>query len=134
MASLEGSETILVVDDEKFMRRLAVSMLERYGYNVLIATSGKEVLQMFEVWPDLKVDLAVIDIVMPEMDGFELAERIRNIRPRLPILYMSDYPEKAELPETLKIPFVPKPFTSLKLAGKIRDVLDAPRAASSTGG
>ncbi len=134
MASLEGSETILVVDDEKFMRRLAVSMLERYGYNVLIATSGKEVLQMFEVWPDFKVDLAVIDIVMPEMDGFELAERIRNIRPRLPILYMSGHPDKAELPQALTIPFVPKPFTSLKLAGKIREVLDTPRAASSGAG
>jgi CheY-like chemotaxis protein len=134
MPSLKGSEIILVVDDESFMRRLAVLMLERYGYNVLTATSGREALRMFEVWPDSKIDLAVIDIVMPEMDGFELAERIRNIRPRLPILYMSAYPEKAELPQTLKLPFVPKPFTSVKLAGKIREVLDAPRAASSGAG
>jgi two-component system, cell cycle sensor histidine kinase and response regulator CckA len=68
------------------------------------------------------------------MDGFELAERIRKIRPRLPILYMSAYPEKAELrPEqTRSIPFVPKPFTSLKLVGKIREVLDSPQLKAST--
>ncbi len=110
MANLEGGETVLVVDDETFMRSLAVSMLERYGYNVITATSGKEVLHMFEVWPDLEIDIAVIDIAMPEIDGCELAERIRKIRPRLPILYMCANPEKAELPQALKISFVHKPF------------------------
>jgi len=69
----------------------------------------------------------VIDVVMPMMDGFELAVRMRKIRPRLPIVYMSAYPEKAELrPEqTRNIPFVPKPFTSLALLGKIREALEA---------
>ena len=71
--------------------------------------------------------------VMPGMDGFELAERIRKIRPWLPILYMSAYPEKAELrPETTRnIPFVPKPFSSLTLVGKIREILDKQRADST---
>jgi two-component system, cell cycle sensor histidine kinase and response regulator CckA len=133
MAILEGTETVLVVDDETFMLSLAELMLTRLGYTVLTATRGEEVLHMVEVWPDLKVDVAVIDVVMPQMDGFELAERIRKIRPRLPILYMSAYPEKAELrPEqTRSIPFVPKPFTSLKLAGKIREVLDSPQSKAS---
>jgi len=123
----------LVVDDETFMFSLAELMLTRLGYTVLTATRGEEVLHMIEVWPDLKIDVAVIDVVMPLMDGFELAERIRKIRPRLPILYMSAYPEKAELrPEqTRNIPFVPKPFTSLKLAGKIREVLDSPQSRAS---
>jgi two-component system, cell cycle sensor histidine kinase and response regulator CckA len=133
MAILEGTETVLVVDDETFMLSLAELMLTRLGYTVLTATRGEEVLHMIEVWPDLKIDVAVMDVVMPLMDGFELAERIRKIRPRLPILYMSAYPEKAELrPEqTRNIPFVPKPFTSLKLAGKIREVLDAPQSRAS---
>ena len=133
MANLEGSETVLVVDDETFMLSLAVAMLERYGYSVLTATSAPEVLHMFEIWPDLKIDVAVLDVVMPGMDGFELAQRIRQIRPLLPILYMSAYPEKAELrPEkTRNIPFVPKPFTSLTLVGKIREMLDKPRADST---
>jgi two-component system cell cycle sensor histidine kinase/response regulator CckA len=134
MAILEGVETVLVVDDESFMLSLAELMLTRLGYTVLTATRGDEVLHMIEVWPDLKIDVAVIDVVMPLMDGFELAERMRKIRPRLPILYMSAYPERAELrPEqTRNIPFVPKPFTSLKLAGKIREVLDTPQSRAST--
>jgi len=125
MPILEGTETVLVVDDETFMLSLAESMLVRNGYSVLTATSGQEVLHMLELWPDLKIDVAVIDVVMPVMDGFELVERMRKIRPRLPILYMSAYPEKAELrPEqTRNIPFVPKPFTSLTLVGKIREAL-----------
>src|SRR5437762_13109176 len=127
MAILEGTETVLIVDDETFMLSLAELMLTRLGYTVLTATRGEEVLHMLEVWPDLKVDVAVIDVVMPLMDGFELAERMRKIRPRLQILYMPAYPEKAELrPEqTRNIPFVPKPFTSLALLGKIREALEA---------
>src|SRR5713226_5710936 len=133
MPVLEGTETVLVVDDETFMLSLAELMLMRNGYTVLTATSGGEVLHMLEVWPDLKIDVAVIDVVMPVMDGFELVERMREIRPRLPILYMSAYPEKAELrPEqTRNIPFVPKPFTSLTLVGKIREPLDALRSQAS---
>jgi len=135
VATLEGSETVLVVDDETFMLSLAHAMLARHGYTVLTATGAQEVLHMFEIWPDLKIDVAVLDIVMPGMDGFELAEQIRKTRPRLPILYMSAYPEKAELrPEkTRNIPFVPKPFSSLTLVGKIRSMLDKPRAASTVG-
>jgi two-component system cell cycle sensor histidine kinase/response regulator CckA len=130
---LEGTETVLVVDDETFMLSLAELMLVRNGYTVLTATSGQEVLHMLEVWPDLKIDVAVIDVVMPVMDGFELVERMRKIRPRLPTLYMSAYPEKAELrPEqTRNIPFVPKPFTSLTLVGKIREALDTLRSQAT---
>ena len=133
MAILDGSETVLVVDDETFMLSLADAMLARHGYTVLTATTAQEVLHMFQIWPELKIDVAVLDVVMPGMDGFELAERIRKIRPRLPILYMSAYPEKAELrPEkTRDVPFVPKPFSSLTLVGKIREMLDEPRADST---
>jgi CheY-like chemotaxis protein len=81
VATIEGSETVLVVDDETFMLSLADSMLIRHGYSVLTATSAPEVLHMFEIWPDLKIDVAILDVVMPGMDGFELAERIRKIRP-----------------------------------------------------
>ena len=133
MTILAGTETVLVVDDETFMLSLAELMLVCHGYTVLTASSGQEVLHMLELWPDLKIDVAVIDVVMPMMDGFELVERMRKIRPRLPILYMSAYPEKAELrPEqTRNIPFVPKPFTSLTLVGKIREALDTLRSQAS---
>src|SRR5258708_36795793 len=117
------------------MLSLAGAMLARHGYSVLTAATAQEVLHMFEIWPDLKIDVAVLDVVMPGMDGFELAERIRKIRPRLPILYMSAYPEKAELrPEmTRSVPFVPKSFSSLTLVGKILEVLDKPLSASTSG-
>ena len=86
MTILAGTETVLVVDDETFMLSLAELMLVCHGYTVLTASSGQEVLHMLELWPDLKIDVAVIDVVMPMMDGFELVERMRKIRPRLPIV------------------------------------------------
>jgi len=123
-----GCETILVVDDETVVLSLAQSMLTRYGYHPLIAKSGDEALHFFQVWPDQHIDLAVIDIVMPLMDGFELAERLRVLRPTLPILYMSAYSERLELrPEHARnVPFLPKPFSSVTLTRKIREMLDRP--------
>ena len=124
----QGTETILVVDDETIILSLAEAMLTRYGYTVLLAKTGDEALRFFEVWPNQRVDLAVLDIVMPMMDGFELAERLRVLRPALPILYMSAYSERIELrPErTRDIPFLGKPFTSITLTNKIREILDQP--------
>src|SRR5689334_2377144 len=75
-----GTETVLIVDDEIAVLSLTQSMLTRNGYSVLIAASGREALHLFEVWPNKHVDFALIDIVMPEMDGFELAASLRAIR------------------------------------------------------
>jgi CheY-like chemotaxis protein len=129
-----GNETILVVDDETIILTLAQAMLTRFGYTVLAARSGDEALRFFEIWPDQQVDLALLDIVMRMMDGFELAEHLRRLRPTLPILYMSAYPERVELrPErTRNIPFLGKPFTSVTLTGKIRELLDTPNQKSVT--
>lgn len=123
----QGTETILVVDDETIVLSLAQSMLSRYGYTAITAHSGDEALHFFEVWPDQQVDIAVLDIVMPMMDGFELAERLHAIRPVLPVLYMSAYSARAELrPEhTRGVPFLAKPFTSVSLIRKIREMLDS---------
>jgi CheY-like chemotaxis protein len=70
---------------------------------------------------------------MPVMDGFELTERIRDLRPQLPIIYMSAYSENSDLrPEQSRnAPYLPKPFTSLKLTAKIRQVLDTPRTEAA---
>src|SRR5437588_152529 len=85
MERLNGTEAVLVVDDEKIGLSMAHAMLTRYGYGVFTASSGEEALRLFEQWPDLRIDIAVIDIVMPVMDGFELTKRIREVRPQLPI-------------------------------------------------
>jgi CheY-like chemotaxis protein len=130
----QGSETILVVDDETIVLTLTQMMLTRYGYTVLLASSGDEALHFFEAWPDQRVDIAILDIVMPGMDGFELADRLRAIRPTLPIIYMSAYSSRAELrPERLRdVPYLPKPFTSVSLTRKIREMLDKPSESSAT--
>jgi two-component system, cell cycle sensor histidine kinase and response regulator CckA len=127
---LNGTETVLVVDDEDIGVRLAHAMLTRYGYGVVTAISGGEALGLFEQRPDLKIDIAVIDIVMPVMDGFDLTRRIRKLRPQLPIIYISAYSENSDLrpEESRQAPYLPKPFTSLKLTAKIREVLDSPRS------
>ena len=126
---LEGSETVLVVDDELFIVTMAHDILTRHGYRVLGASSGPEALHLFLSWPDLKIDVALLDIVMPVVTGPELALQIHEIRPNLPIIFISAYPEIAEhRPEHLRhLQFVSKPFTSIKLLSKIREVLDSPQ-------
>lgn len=130
MKRSSGAETVLVVDDENIGLSLAQAMLTRYGYAVLTASSGEEALHLLEQWPDLRIDIAVIDIVMPVMDGFELTRRIREMRPQLLIIYMSAYSENSDLrpEESRNVPYLPKPFTSLKLTAKIREVMDTPRS------
>ena len=135
MEEVSGNETILVVDDEITVLSLAHTMLERHGYNVIDASSAVEALHLFEVWPELQIDLALIDIVMTGMDGFELAERLREMRPRLAVVYMSAYTEKedARPASTGDVPFLAKPFTAQQLAGKVRAVLDSPRKKTASG-
>src|SRR5438477_11485434 len=114
---LEGSETVLVVDDELFIVSVAHDILTRHGYRVVGASSGPEALHLFKSWPDLKIDVALLDIVMPVITG-------QKIRPSLPIIFISAYPEIAEQrPQHLRhLQFVSKPFTSIKLLSKIREV------------
>jgi two-component system OmpR family response regulator len=102
-------------------------MLKRFGYRVITATSGKEALHLFE---SIQVDLALIDLVMPEMDGVDVVERIHDLRPGLPVLFFSAYSDDDSLRPMFArgVPFIAKPFTSLQLTQKIREVLDRPKA------
>ena len=137
MPAFEGTETVLVVDDKSFIVSLAHEMLTTYGYRALAVNSAAEAIHLFESSPNLDVDLALLDIVMPEMTGTDLALRLKQIRPSLPIVFMSAYSESPVLrPERYgKINFIAKPLTPLALARKIREVLDAQRADSrSTSG
>jgi CheY-like chemotaxis protein len=111
--------------------RLADSMLARFDYKVITAASGDDALRLFE---NIKVDLALVDLVMPEMDGVELVERIYELRPGLPVLYFSTYSEEHSLRPMFSkgAPFIAKPFTSLQLTQKIREVLDTPKVNAKT--
>jgi two-component system cell cycle sensor histidine kinase/response regulator CckA len=128
-----GTETILVVDDEVTIRSIAQRMLARYGYRVLLAHSGEAALHLVGL-SELVIDLALIDIIMPEMNGIELAERIGHVRPNLPILFFSAYSDREELRPILarKLPYISKPFTSVKLTKRIREMLDGSNADAAS--
>jgi two-component system, cell cycle sensor histidine kinase and response regulator CckA len=132
MPPLPGAETVLVVDDEIAVLSLTTMMLTRYGYTVITAASGREALHLFEVWPDLHVDLLLVDIVMPGMGGVELAEAIIKMRPELPVIYFSAYSDQEPLRpvQARRLPYIAKPFTSLQLTRRIREVLDNPQTSA----
>ena len=129
----QGSETILVVDNQPFLLNLSCSMLSRYGYTVLSASSAGEALHFIQTFPDTKIHLALLDIVMPGMDGVELALHLTEKRPHISIIFMSGYCENPELrPERFRnVNFLAKPFTSMALAAKVREVLDMRRSDSA---
>jgi CheY-like chemotaxis protein len=127
--SLEGRETVLVVEDEEMVRTLARRMLEGSGYSVLIASTPGEALRACKQYQG-EIDLIVTDVVMPQMSGGELAARLAELRPGTPILFMSGYADDAIGHRGVLddgIAFLQKPFSGEALARKVREVLDARR-------
>ena len=126
-SSFDGSETILLVEDEPGVRRASRRFLEEHGYRVLDASDGGEALRLCELHEG-EVDLVITDLVMPGMSGRELAERMARIRPQTPILYVSGYvdsgPARAGLQDA-SIPLLQKPFGADVLARKVRETLDS---------
>jgi PAS domain S-box-containing protein len=125
-----GSETILLVEDEEDVRALAREVLERQGYTVLEAADGAQALQVHER-EGARIDLILTDVVMPRMSGRELVDRVRAVRPAMPVLFMSGYTEDAILRHGVRdasILLLGKPFTPADLVRKIREVLDKPPA------
>jgi two-component system, cell cycle sensor histidine kinase and response regulator CckA len=129
------AESILVVDDDAEMLGLTHLMLTRAGYNVFVAGSGKEALNLFQTWPDLEIDLFLVDLIMPGMNGNELADHVRRVRPGIPVLYFSAYPNQEILRPMIArgIPYLAKPFTPVQLSAKIREVLDGGKCGPPTG-
>jgi PAS domain S-box-containing protein len=128
IALLRGSETILLVEDEEAVRLFAANVLRRQGYEVLEAHNGLRAVELLER-TESNVRLLLTDVVMPEMGGPELVARLRDLHPTLPVLYMSGYAERAVVHNGLvksKQAFLPKPFTPIVLARKVREVLDKP--------
>ena len=124
----EGSATILVVDDEPMIRALTRRALERYGYHVLEAEDGDAALELIRSEAGHQVNAAVLDVVMPRMDGRELGERLRRERPDLGILYISGHTGD-ELARRLlldaSVPFLQKPFPPDELVERVQGILDA---------
>jgi len=121
--------TVLIVDDEETPRSITCRMVRALGYQAQSARDGREALRYLQQHPG-EVHLLLTDVVMPYMDGAELAERALDLHPRLPVVLMSSHPSEniAELlagyPE---LPFLAKPFTTEKLHQVLTPFLGAPQ-------
>jgi two-component system cell cycle sensor histidine kinase/response regulator CckA len=132
LSPLSGSETILIVDDDADVLSVMQLMLRHYGYCVITTASATEALHLFGD-SKFSVDLALIDFVMPEINGVDLTQRIRLLRPKVPILYFSAFSGHEELRPALArgVPYLSKPFTAAQLARCVRDVLDGRLASAA---
>jgi two-component system cell cycle sensor histidine kinase/response regulator CckA len=126
-SAVRGSETILVVEDEPSVRALAVRILQSHGYEALAAADGPEALRISQKH-HRPIDLLLTDVVMPEMNGKELAEQLRREQPDMRVVFMSGYGEDViahhgVLNEGTTL--LPKPFNLDTLTQKVRAILDA---------
>ncbi len=122
-----GSETILVVEDDDAVRRVAVRVLEHAGYTVVPARNGRDALTLLVSRSDT-VDLVITDIVMPEMGGLEMAARVRESYPGMRVIFLSGYTDQAMMlppASDLSSTFIGKPYTTSQLTARVREVLDA---------
>ena len=129
--------TALVVDDERISRHVASRMLRELGLRVLEADGAEEALDVFRI-SQHPIDLVLLDVVMPETDGVELAERILAHRPGQPIVFMSAYPAEVLSEhglQDLDVIFLAKPYTMDELLSKVRQAMPeepAPMKTSSS--
>ena len=113
------------MEDEELVRVTCKRSLEIIGYKTIAPASPEEALQSFKLHPD-SIDMLLTDIIMPGMDGRELAKQIRMIRPNIKVLFMSGYTAKPIVGQELmeqKTAFIAKPFTRDELATKLCDLL-----------
>jgi PAS domain S-box-containing protein len=126
-SNLYGNETILVVEDQNEVRHLIKDALKVYGYNVIEAPHGGSALLTCEKFEGT-IDLIISDIVMPQMNGQELVERLLPLQPQMKVLFISGYSENIFSDRNVLDPgtlYVQKPFTPIELLGKVRLVLDS---------
>lgn len=126
-ALLRGTETVLLVEDSAPVRAAAHQMLQRHGYRVLEAPTAKAALALASM-KNQTIDLLLTDVVMPEMNGRELAAEFARLWPNAKIVFMSGYTDDAVVRHGILTPgiaYLQKPFTGDTLAGKVRAVLDS---------
>jgi two-component system cell cycle sensor histidine kinase/response regulator CckA len=127
VASVQGTETILIVEDDEAVSQLAVRVLRLAGYSVLTASSGAEAMQILERHGK-PVHLVLTDIVMPGMSGPDLAAQLGEISPRTKIIFTSGYTDDSIVNQQLPgaaAHFIAKPYTTADLTRTVREVLDS---------
>jgi len=126
----EDSRHILVVDDESAVLHLVRVLLKTQGYKTLGATNGREAFALFKEHED-DINLLITDVVMPEMDGIELAVQVRSLRPNLPVLFVSGFCEN--IPGSLQQwESVDKPFKPQELLKKIAGILTSSKGRAES--
>ncbi|MGV3710520.1 MAG: PAS domain S-box protein [Gemmatimonas sp.] len=122
-----GAETVLLVEDDDAVRRLATTALKRFGYNVIAASTANEAMTIIAEQAD-SINVLLTDVVMPGMSGPQLVLALREKYPTLKAVFMSGYTDDAVVRHGLlaaEVSFLQKPFTPAGLAAKIREVLDS---------
>ncbi len=121
----KGTETVLLVEDDAAVRSVSARVLAAHGYRVLEAADGRQALRIADEEP--AIAMVITDVVMPAMDGWELARALEDRHPRLPVLMVSGYAPRPEAGEGLRgrPPLLVKPFTPEQLAARVREMLDA---------
>ncbi len=123
---IDGSEKILLVDDEEMVLDVGAKMLEKLGYAALKASSGREALEIYREHHE-SIDMVVLDMIMPEMSGAEAFDRLREIDPDARVLLSSGYSLDGQATDILArgcLGFIQKPFNLQELSQKVREVLD----------
>ncbi len=125
VTELDGSETVLIVEDDDGLRKFTQEVLLMHGYRVLDAENGEDALRVCKEH-DGQIDLMITDVVMPKMGGKKLAERLQPLYPHMKVIYMSGYTDNAIVEHGVLAPglnFLQKPFSPEGLARKVREVL-----------
>ena len=117
-----GEGTVLVVEDEEALRAIARDSLRLQGYTVLEATHGAEGLSVFQQVGG-KFDLVLSDLVMPQLNGIDMVEKMRKVSPELKVLFMSGYSDRIDEVTNANFDFLPKPFTPDQLLKAVRAIL-----------
>ena len=123
---IKGDKTVLLVDDEEIVIDVAGQLLKKLGYDVLEAGGGKEAIQLFSKWYD-KIDIVILDMIMPDIGGGEVYDRIKEIDPKVKVLLSSGYSINGEATDILARgcnSFIQKPFNMAVLSQKVREVLN----------
>ena len=121
-----GNETILLVDDEKFVLDVACDILGQNGYTTITAGSGEEAVEIYERKGD-RIDLVILDIGMPGMGGHKCLEKLFGINPEIKVIIATGYPATGKVKETIEAGaavFVGKPYRLIDMVKKVREVLN----------
>ena len=123
---MRGTETLLLVDDEEVIIEVGTQLLEKIGYDVLVARCGEEAIDVYSENID-RIDMVILDLIMPDMKGGLVYDALKGINPHVKVLLSSGYSVNGQATEILNRGcngFIQKPFNTKDISQKIRDILD----------